>query len=70
MEGGRERVHVLPHLPSYHSYQFRGGLVFEAHRLLYHPTLDSRFIKKKKKCSKPSGGEISINIFSSAADDC
>ena len=28
---------------------FRGGLVFKAHRLLYHPTLGSRVIKKKKK---------------------
>jgi len=29
--------------------RFRGGLVFEAHRLLYHSTLGSRVIKKKKK---------------------
>ena len=29
--------------------RFRGGLVFKAHRLLYHPTLGSRVIKKKKK---------------------
>ena len=28
---------------------FRGGLVFKAHRLLYHSTLGSRVIKKKKK---------------------
>ena len=27
----------------------RGGLVFEAHRLLFHSTLGSRVIKKKKK---------------------
>ena len=27
----------------------RGGLVFKAHRWLYHSTLDSRVIKKKKK---------------------
>jgi len=27
---------------------FRGGLVFEAHRLLYHSTLGLRVIKKKK----------------------
>ena len=27
---------------------FRGGLVFMAHRLLYHPTLGLRVIKKKK----------------------
>ena len=30
---------------------FRGGLVFKAHRLLYHSTLGSRVIKKKKKSS-------------------
>jgi len=29
--------------------RFRGGLVFEAHRLVYYSTLGSRVIKKKKK---------------------
>ena len=29
--------------------QVRGGLVFKASRLLYHSTLGSRAIKKKKK---------------------
>ena len=29
--------------------RFRGGLVLKAHRLLYHSTLVSRVIKKKKK---------------------
>ena len=28
---------------------FRGGLLFKAHRLLYHSTLGLRVIKKKKK---------------------
>ena len=28
--------------------RFRGGLVLKAHRLLYHSTLGSRVIKKKK----------------------
>jgi len=28
--------------------RFRGGLVFKAHRLLYHSTLGLRVIKKKK----------------------
>jgi len=28
--------------------RFRGGLVFKAHRRLYHSTLGSRVIKKKK----------------------
>ena len=31
--------------------RFRGGLVFMAHRLLYHSTLGLRVIKKKKKKS-------------------
>ena len=29
--------------------RFRGGLVFEAHRLLYHSTLGSRVNKKKRR---------------------
>ena len=29
--------------------RFRGGLVFKAHRHLYHSTLGLRVIKKKKK---------------------
>jgi len=29
--------------------RFQGGLVFKAHRLLYHSTLGARVIKKKKK---------------------
>ena len=29
--------------------RFRGGLVFKAHRILYHSTLGSTVIKKKKK---------------------
>ena len=29
--------------------RFRGGLVFKAHSLVYHSTLGSRVIKKKKK---------------------
>ena len=34
--------------------RFRGGLVCKAHKLLYHSTLGSRVIKKKKKClAKP-----------------
>jgi len=31
--------------------RFRGGLVFKAHRLLYHSTLSLRVIKKKKRAS-------------------
>ena len=29
--------------------RFRGGLIFKAHRLLYHSTLGLRVMKKKKK---------------------
>ena len=29
--------------------RFRGGLVFKAHRLLYHSTLGSRVTKKKRR---------------------
>ena len=29
--------------------RFQGGLVFKAHRLLYHSALGSRVIEKKKK---------------------
>ena len=34
---------------------FRGGLVFKAHRLVYHSTLGWRVIKKKKKPSESIG---------------
>ena len=30
--------------------RFRGGLVFKAHRLVYHSTLGVRVIKKKGQC--------------------
>ena len=33
--------------------RFRGGLVFKAHRLLYHSTLGLR-VKKKKKGDSPA----------------
>ena len=38
--------------------RFRGGLVFEAHRLVYHSTLGFRVIKNKKKiiCTQPLDG--------------
>jgi len=35
--------------------RFRGGLVFKAHRLVYHSTLGLRVIKKKKKFSAKGG---------------
>jgi len=39
---------------SRHVKRFRGGLVFKAHRWLYHSTLGSGVIKKEKK-SEPRG---------------
>jgi len=32
--------------------RFRGGLVFKAHRLVYHSTLGWKVMKKKKKKKK------------------
>ena len=43
-----ERLGV-EHLREQNVERFREGLVFKAHRLLYHSTLGSRVIKKKKK---------------------
>jgi len=37
--------------------RFRGGLVFEAHRLVYHSTLGLGVIKKKKKKATPRAAE-------------
>ena len=35
--------------------RFRGGLVFKAHRLVYHLSLSLSVLKKKKKKKKSSG---------------
>jgi len=40
--------------------RFRGGLVFKAHRLLYHSTPDLRVIKKKKVGAKPAEGRRGV----------
>ena len=42
-------MHIQELLLSRKVEQFRGGLVFKAHRWLYHSTLGSRIIKRKKK---------------------
>jgi len=42
--------------------RFRGGLVFEAHRLGYHSTLGLRVIKKKKK-PLPQHGHVTPAIL-------
>jgi len=47
--------------------RFRGGLVFKAHRLLYHSTLGLRVIKKKKSRRKlvaRRGPETSFAVHS------
>ena len=38
--------------------RFRGGLVFKAHRLVYHSTLGWRVIKKKEKKKNPKPQSI------------
>jgi len=45
--------------------RFRGGLVFKAHRLVYHSTLGWRVIKKKKKKKRiqPLFAEIPTTLF-------
>ena len=43
--------HEGPCVASRNVKRFRGGLVFEAHRLVFHLTLGSRVIKKKKNRS-------------------
>jgi len=40
---------ILNHDPDKVHRLFRGGLVFKAHRLLYHSTLGLRVIKKTKQ---------------------
>ena len=39
---------------------FRGGLVFKAHRRLYHSTLGLRVIKKKKKKYEVEGSGYEV----------
>ena len=46
MPGGR--FSIQEQLLSRNVERFRGGLVFKAHRLLYHSTLGSIVIKKQK----------------------
>ena len=40
--------------------RFRGGLVFKAHRWLYHSTLGSRVIKKKRKNKDPAPDDETV----------
>ena len=41
--------------------RFRGGLVFKAHRPLYHSTLGLRVMKKKKRISRKSTRQEKVN---------
>ena len=43
--------------------RFRGGLVFEAHRLLHHSTLGLRVIKKKMKEAPAFGFQLPGFVF-------
>jgi len=45
-----------------HVQWFRGVLVFKAHRLLYHATLDLRVIMKRKKKPTPRTGKKVIRF--------
>jgi len=45
-----------------HVQRFRGGLVFKAHRLLYHPTLGLKLIKKKKKLTATRFKELHSDL--------
>jgi len=43
--------------------RFRGGLVFKAHRLVYHSTLGWRVIKKKKNMAKAKNARAMAGQF-------
>ena len=51
MRAESERIEVTPLRRNVK--RFRGGLVFKANRLLYHATLGSTVIKKKKQKVTP-----------------
>jgi len=51
--GGRLRDDVVG--AGYLANRFRGGLVFEAHRLVYYSTLGSRVINKEEEGSSLGG---------------
>ena len=48
MGGRRVQFSIYQQLPRINVKRFRGGLVFKAHRLVYHSPLGWRVIKKKK----------------------
>ena len=42
--------------------RFRGGLVFKAHRLLYHSTLGLRVLKKKREIAKRMHQDSKVHL--------
>jgi len=50
--------------------RFRGGLVFKAHRLLYHSTLGLRVIKKKKKMPSQWLQRLHWSHWSAESSEC
>jgi len=53
----------FPHLPTTsRAGQFRGGLVFKAHRLVYHSTLGLRVTKKKSRAGQPAGQQTNTSV--------
>ena len=49
--------------------RFRGGLIFQAHRLLYHSTLRSRVIKQRSSRSGSAGARTGLR-FSGGRRGC
>ena len=62
--------------------RFRGGLVFKSHRLLYHSTLGSKVIKKRRRskgagvglqghssCIRNSGFGLCVRAFGFRVED-
>ena len=49
--------------PRRNAKRFRGGLVFKAHRWLYHSTLGSRVMKKKKKVHTAQGFGFGVESY-------
>ena len=63
-DAGQPHASGLEQLLRRNVTRFRGGLVCKAHRLVYHSTLGSRVIKKKKRRSARPGnrGVAAIRI--------
>jgi len=65
--GGVSSTPPAPNLPFRNVQRFRGGLVFKAHRLLYHSTLGLRIIKKREE---KLGFEESRRVARAARGGC